>query len=75
LRRKFQFFPTPVFTFEVWLTGLIAAIVILPPLAPFAFRQRGWVRPLSYPFAILMLLNGPGHVSGSLYLGRLAPVV
>src|SRR6266542_4138641 len=58
IRQKFQFFPMPVFTFEVWLTGLIAAIIILLLLAPFAFRQRGWIRLLSYPFAILMLLNG-----------------
>jgi hypothetical protein len=75
IRQKFQFFPMPVFTFEVWLTGLIAAIILLLLLAPFAFRQRGWIRLLSYPFAILMLLNGLGHIAGSLYLGRLAPGV
>lgn len=73
IRQKFQFFPMPVFTFEVWLTGLIAAIIILLLLAPFAFRQRGWIRLLSYPFAILMLLNGLGHIAGSFYLGRLVP--
>ena len=75
IRQKFQFFPMPVFTLEVWLTGLIAAIIILLLLAPFAFRQRGWIRLLSYPFAILMLLNGLGHIAGSFYLGRLAPGV
>jgi len=75
IRQKFQFFPMPVFTFEVWLTGLIAAIVILLLLTPFAFRQREWIRLLSYPFAILMLLNGLGHIAGSFYLGRLAPGV
>ena len=75
IRQKFQFFPMPVFTFEVWLTGLIAAIIILLLLAPFAFQQRGWIRLLSYPFAILMLLNGLGHIAGSYYLGRLAPGV
>jgi hypothetical protein len=75
IRQKFQFFPMPVFTFEVWLTRLIAAIIILLLLAPFAFRQRGWIRLLSYPFAILMLLNGLGHIAGSFYLGRPAPGV
>jgi hypothetical protein len=75
IRQKFQFFPMPVFTFEVWLTGLIVAIITLLTLAPFAFRQRGWIRLLSYPFAILMLLNGLGHIAGSFYLGRLAPGV
>jgi len=29
IRQKFQFFPMPVFTFEIWLTDLIAAIVSL----------------------------------------------
>jgi Protein of unknown function with HXXEE motif len=75
IRQKFQFFPMPVFTFEVWLTGLIAATIILLLLTPFAFRQKVWMRLLSYPFAGLMLLNGLGHIAGSFYLGRLAPGV
>jgi hypothetical protein len=75
IRQKFSFFPMPVFTFEVWLTGLIAAIIILLLLSPFAFRQKMWMRLLSYPFAVLMLLNGLGHIAGSVYLGRLAPGV
>jgi len=54
---------------------LIAAIIIVLLLAPFAFRQREWIRLLSYPFAILMLLNGLGHIAGSFYLGRLMPGV
>jgi hypothetical protein len=75
IRQRFPLFPMPIFTYEVWLTGLIAAIAILLLLAPFAFRQRGWIRLLSYPFAVLMLLNGLGHITGSFYLGRLAPGV
>jgi len=75
IRQKFSFFPMPVFTFEVWLTGLIAAIIILLLLSPFAFRRKVWIRLLSYPFAVLMLLNGLGHIAGSFYLGRLMPGV
>jgi Protein of unknown function with HXXEE motif len=75
IRQKFSFFPMPVFTFDVWLTGLIAAIIILLLLSPFAFRQKLWMKRVSYPFAVLMLLNGLGHVAGSFYLGRLAPGV
>ncbi|MGH9936200.1 MAG: HXXEE domain-containing protein [Blastocatellia bacterium] len=75
IRQRFPFFPMPVFTFEVWLTGLIAAIIILLLLSPFAFRKSEWMKLLSYPFAILMLLNGMGHIAGSFYLGRLAPGV
>ena len=75
IRQKFRFFPMPVFTFEVWLTGLIAAIILLLLLAPFAFRQKVWMRLFSYPFAGLMLLNGLGHIAGSFYLGRPMPGV
>src|SRR5262249_55222041 len=75
IRQRFPFFPMPVFTFEVWLTGLIAAIIILLLLSPFAFRKREWIKPLSYSFAILMLLNGLGHVAGSFYFGRPMPGV
>src|SRR5262245_47393778 len=75
IRQMFSFFPMPVFTFEVWLTGLITAIIILLLLSPFAFRQKAWIRLFSYPFAVLMLLNGLGHIAGSFYLGRLMPGV
>lgn len=75
IRQRFPLFPAPVFTFEVWLTGLIVAISILLLLSPFAFRQREWIGRLSYPFAILMLLNGLGHIAGSFYPGQLAPGV
>src|SRR5262245_33584900 len=75
IRQRFLLFPMPVFTFKVWLTGLIAAIIILLLLSPFAFRQKEWIKRVSYPFAVLMLLNGLGHVAGSFYLGRLAPGV
>jgi len=79
IRQRIPLFPMPVFTFEVWLTGLITAIIILLLLSPFAFRksgrESGWMKLLSYLFAILMLLNGLGHIAGSFYLGRLAPGV
>jgi hypothetical protein len=31
------------------------------------------VRVAAYPYAAIMLLNGIGHLAGSLYLGRWAP--
>jgi len=75
IRERLPFLPLPIFTFENWLTGLIMAITILLLLSPFAFRRAGWMRAVSYPFAILMLLNGLGHIAGSFYLGRLMPGV
>ncbi len=75
IRERLPFLPLPIFTFATWLTGLIAAIATLLLLSPFAFRQARWMKLLSYPLAILMLLNGLGHVAGSFYLGRLMPGV
>ena len=75
IRERLPFLPVPIFTFETWLTGLIVAITILLVLSPFAFRRAKWMRRLSYPFAILMLLNGLGHIAGSYYLRRLMPGV
>lgn len=75
IREKLPFLPLPVFTFNVWLTGLILAVTILLLLAPLAFRGVKWIRLASYPFAILMLLNGLAHITVSLYQARLMPGV
>jgi len=75
IRQKFPFLPVPTFTFGTWLTGLIVAIILLLSLSPYAFRRAKWARLASYPFAILMLVNGLMHIAGSFYLGRLMPGV
>ena len=75
IRERFPFFPLPVFTFEIWLSGLTGAVLLLLLLSPFAFRGSKWVRILSYPFGILMLGNGLLHIGGSFYLGRAMPGV
>jgi hypothetical protein len=75
IRQRIPWLPLPTFTFEGWLRGLILAIVVLLCLSPFAFRRATWMGPLSYIFGIIMLLNGVGHIIGSVYLGRLMPGV
>ena len=61
----------PVFSFRVWLSGLILAVVVLVLLSRFVFAGRPWTYPASYIFAVFMLLNGLTHMIGSLYSGRL----
>jgi uncharacterized protein with HXXEE motif len=73
LRERFPWFPMPTFTFDVWLTGLIALVVVLLLLAPLAYSGAIIARVIAYPFAVIMLLNGLGHLAGSVYLGRWAP--
>ena len=75
IRDRFPLLPLPTFTFQVWLGGLVIAIVILLALSPLAFRGVRWLRVLTLPYGALMLLNGLGHIGSSIYYGRLMPGV
>ncbi|HKW96605.1 MAG TPA: hypothetical protein VJN43_02680 [Bryobacteraceae bacterium] len=74
MRQRFAWFPMPTFEFREWLTGLAIANLVLLALAPFAFRGARWMRPLAYVFAIVMLLNGAAHTTGTI-LGRTVEAV
>jgi hypothetical protein len=69
MRQRFAWFPMPAFAFRGWLGGLIALVVVLLLLTPFAFRDARWIRPIAYIFAIIMLANGIGHITFTI-LGR-----
>ena len=75
IRESYLFVPLPTFTFPFWLGGLIVAVLILFLLSPLVFAGRTSVRYVSYALSILMILNGLGHISASLYWGTLAPGV
>jgi hypothetical protein len=70
LREKFPWAPLPTFAFIEWIALLGAAILILFLLSIYAFRG---IRPLSYIFAVVMLVNGLQHIGVSLYSGALMP--
>ena len=40
MRARFPFLPMPTFTFRVWLTGLVVAVIVLASLTPFALRGQ-----------------------------------
>ncbi len=65
--------PLPGFTFGEWISALLLAIVILSVLTPHAFRNAWGIRCVAYPYAMIMLLNGVGHLAMSFYLGYIAP--
>jgi len=69
LRQSNRWLPLPVFTFDVWLAGLVLAIVLLLCLSIFVLRGAVWMRPISYVFAAFMIANGMGHTLGTV-LGR-----
>ena len=62
IRQRLPFLPLPTFNFEVWLSGLIVAVILLLSLAPFAFRQVRWMVAPAYTFAILMFANSIQHI-------------
>ena len=75
IRARYPWVPLPTFTFEVWLAGLILAVVLLLVLSRFVFQGAGWTVPFSYFFGVLMMGNGLAHIAGSFYFGRLMPGV
>ena len=76
IRERLPLLPLPTFTFGVWLTGLIAGIVFLLALSPFAFRGSRWLRFFAYPLALLVGVgNGCMHIATSLYFGKWLPGV
>lgn len=63
----------PTFTFGPWITGLAVLVFVLFAVSPFAYAGATAIRAASYPFAIIMLLNGIAHLAGSAYFGRWMP--
>ncbi len=75
IQARYPWVPLPTFTFEVWLGGLILAVVLLLVLSRFVFQGARWTVPFSYFFGVLMLGNGLLHIAGSFYFSRLMPGV
>jgi hypothetical protein len=75
IRDRFSWSPLPIFTFEVWISRLAVAIVVVFLLTPLAFRGARWLAFLAVPFAVLMMANGLGHIGGSFYMLRFMPGV
>jgi len=74
LRGRFPWWPMPVFTFKVWLMGLVIGVVLLLFVSPFVFRGALWIRPVAYVFAIIMLANGLSHTAGTIFGRSVASV-
>ena len=75
IRARFPFLPLPIFSFRVWLSGLVVALLVLASLTPFVFRGAVWMRPLAFAFGLIMAGNGLLHLIGSLYMKKAMPGV
>jgi hypothetical protein len=75
LREQYPLLPLPAFTFDVWVSLLIFAIVMLIASSFFVWKGRWAMRPISYIFAAFMLVNGLLHIAWSLYMRGFMPGV
>jgi hypothetical protein len=73
IRERVPWFPMPTFTFGIWLAGLAVLIIVLALMAPMVRRDAVGTRLVSWVLAVIMLLNGVGHLGGSLLLQRWLP--
>lgn len=64
--RRWSWFPMPTFTFSSWLGGLIIGVALAMLLTPLAAANRRGFRVVAWIFALLMFLNGLGHIAGTL---------
>jgi hypothetical protein len=74
IRAELPWLPLPVFRFETWIAGLIAAIIVLLALSVFVFRGARWTRPVAYALAIIMTANALGHTAGTIFGRTIADV-
>lgn len=76
IRARLPFLPLPTLSFRVWLTLLIAGILLVLCLSPLAFRGDSWLRIVSRPLGILVgVLNAALHIGSSIYFHRWMPGV
>lgn len=75
LRERLGWFPMPTFTYDVWLNGLIFGVGLLALLSLGAFAGWRGMRWLAYAYGTVMLLNGLGHIAGSIVMADFMPGV
>lgn len=73
LRARASWIPMPTFRFGPWLSGLVVLVIVLALLQPRVRRGGVLAQALSWPLAVIMFLNGLGHLAGSAYFGRWLP--
>lgn len=69
----FPSFDLPPYKYEIWLTNLIGACVLLFVFTWLVHTKRGPMRLASYLFATFLTLNGIGHLYAALTMATYFP--
>jgi hypothetical protein len=64
IRSQWPWFPMSPFAFRSWLSGLVFAVVLLIAITPWVVTTRSG-RGLAHVVTAIMLLNGLGHIVGT----------
>lgn len=75
IRERLPLIILPIFSFNLWLSLLIFAVIALAGVSVFVWKGRWAMRPISYVFAAVMLTNGLLHIAHSIYMWKLMPGV
>ena len=73
LRAKLGFFPAPTFSFAIWFGGLTTGILLCFGFTVFIARGGRLNRWIATILGFLMTFNALGHLSGSVYYGKILP--
>lgn len=73
IRARVRWFPMPTFTFGIWLAGLALLVIVLALMGRMVRQGAVGTRLASWILAVIMFLNGVGHLGGSLFFQRWLP--
>jgi hypothetical protein len=73
LREQFEFIPFPVFPFWLWALGLSLLVTVLLLVTSLIHKRNKILIFIIRVFSFIMILNGLGHILGSVYLSRILP--
>lgn len=73
LKEKVTFLPAPTFSFDIWIGGLIGAIILSYGLTYFIGRGGKIIRIISVVLGFLMVGNAFVHCIASIYFGSIFP--
>ncbi len=73
IRARVPWFPMPTFTFGIWLAGLALLVIVLALMGRAVRQGAVGTRLASWVLAVIMFLNGVGHLGGSLFFQRWLP--